>query len=90
MPSDRLRHVYNDSRWNVAREEALDRAGHQCTHIFTNVFGEQVRCTALNGGLTVDHIDPFGDPFDQSNLQVLCRRHHGQKDGGRRRNRSVW
>lgn len=90
MSSNRLREIYDSPDWKAARRECVRRAGNRCEHTFKNVFGEEVRCTATTD-LTVNHKDPYGPPFAQENLECLCRRHHGQKDGGRAgRERSVF
>lgn len=85
MTSSRLQHVYDDPRWEPARQEALARAGYQC-QATDLVFGE--RCPATDD-LTVDHADEWADvlldrAFDPEFLKVYCRRHHGVKDGARR------
>jgi 5-methylcytosine-specific restriction endonuclease McrA len=83
VSSNRLRRVYGSSDWKRARRAALERAQNRCEREFTNVFGETTRCPKTSD-LTVDHMDPyFPDPLDLANLQVLCRKHHGEKDGGR-------
>lgn len=91
MSSNRLRHVYRSADWKRVRRAALDRAQNQCERVFTNVFGESTRCPKT-ADLTVDHVDPYWpDPYDLANVQVLCRRHHGEKDGGRRSEpKAVW
>lgn len=95
MTSQRLKWVYNTARWRgPIRNEVIRRAGGRCEAVHSGVFG-QVRCSVrdrLAGGkapLIIDHIDPYhADPFELSNLQALCHKHSGQKDGGRRATRS--
>lgn len=56
-------------RWKRLRLKVLRRASWRCA-----------KC----GGYAnqVDHIEPLsrgGDPWDESNLQVLCKRDHAEK-----------
>lgn len=92
MSSKRLKHVYDSSRWRgPIREMVLARAGGRCEHTErSQVFGDMVRCRQLDrsfGGrvsLLIDHVDEnHPDPFDTDNLQALCPRHSGMKDGPR-------
>lgn len=60
--------------WSEVREKVLQRDGYQC-----------VRCgkTEREGAqLEVDHIQPLskgGNPFDEGNLQTLCKECHQEK-----------
>ena len=59
----------NSRRWGRVRRLALDRAGWRCRVCGT--YGNEV-----------DHIKPLqrgGAPFDEGNLQALCRRCHIEK-----------
>jgi len=63
--------VYNTKRWQVRRRAFL---------------AEHPRCVAmlcLNMATNVDHVLPIGtpgvDPFDESNWQPLCAKHHSAK-----------
>jgi len=97
MSSDRLKEVYNSPRWRgPTRTNVLRRAGGQCQAVVHNLFGEDVRCPVMDkkyGGkesLTVNHKDPYGpDPYDEGELEALCRHHHGIVDGGRA-TRGAW
>lgn len=93
MTSLRLKAVYNTAEWRgPIRTEVLGRAGGRCEAIERHpVFGDEVRCGVRDrryGGTTsllIDHKDDLHpDPFDIENLQALCGRHSGKKDGGRR------
>lgn len=93
MTSLRLKHVYNTAEWRgPIRAAVLERAGGRCEEIVRHpVFGEESRCPVLDiryGGsrpLLIDHKDDMHpDPFDVENLQALCAKHSGKKDGGRR------
>ena len=60
------------SKWRALREKMLRQAGYRCS-----------RC-ARPGRLEVDHIVPLaqgGAPYDESNLQVLCKACHHIKGG---------
>lgn len=93
MTSMRLKAVYNSKKWRTeVRSEVLRRCHFRCESTRLNVFGEYDRCRTVDivaGGdksLLIDHIDPFHpDPYDIDNLQALCPKCSGEKDGGRRR-----
>ena len=54
-------------RWMLLRRKLIREAGHQC-----------VRC-GRNGRMELHHIVPVskgGDAYDESNIEVLCRRCH--------------
>lgn len=98
MSSNRMKHIYDSPRWKgPTRRAVIDRAGGQCEYRFTNIFDEEVRCDVRDkryGGtesLTVNHKDPYGpDPYDENELEALCRRHHGMVDGGRATKSGEW
>ena len=57
----------NACRWAAARRAVFERDGWRC-----------VRCGRA-GRLECDHVTPLdrgGDPWDQANLQTLCRACH--------------
>ena len=57
----------NARRWATARRAVFDRDGYRC-----------VLCGRA-GRLECDHVTPLdrgGDPWDQANLQTLCRACH--------------
>lgn len=59
----------NRRRWERVRRKVLDAAGWRCAAC--GRYGNQV-----------DHIRPLhkgGHPWDENNLQALCRSHHVQK-----------
>ena len=59
----------NSRRWARSRRRALDRAGWRCA-------------ACGDYGNEVDHIKPLergGAPFDETNLQALCRGCHISK-----------
>lgn len=61
--------IKNDPRWKLARRLCIER-DEQC-----------MKCGATDD-LTADHIlalELGGDPFDETNLQCLCRRCNGAK-----------
>jgi hypothetical protein len=62
---------YKDRRWRIASDAALDLADYRCEHPFG---------CPNRGGLTVHHkVPPWRAPhlaFKQSNLIVLCPKHH--------------
>ena len=63
----------NKRRWAAVRRSILQRDGYRCT-----------QCGKA-GRLEVDHIQAVhqgGDPWDERNLQTLCRADHIEK--GRR------
>ena len=63
----------NHHLWQTARRRAIKRADWRCE-----------RCTAP-GRLEVHHIEPLhkgGEPFDMTNLQVLCRNCHIEVEHG--------
>lgn len=90
MTSTRLKHVYNTSRWQALRRQMIALAGGRCQHLEWVQGRGWVRCTVrdkAHGGtqsLTVDHTNEYADPYDPRFLKVLCRPHHGKKDGGKR------
>lgn len=98
MSSNRLKGVYDSARWRgPTRRNVIARAGGQCEYTFTNIFEETQRCGVFDkkyGGdqsLTVNHKDPYGpDPYDEGQLEALCRRHHGMVDGGRATRSKEW
>lgn len=96
MSSDRLKKVYGSRIWRAMRLRVIERAGFQCEYRYTNVFGEETRCTEMDkkaGGresLTVNHTEPYGDPYDEEKQEALCRRHHGMVDGGRATRSGEW
>ena len=64
----------NRKRWAAVRRKVLDRDGWRC-----------VRCAGY-GRLEVDHVRPIKgggdhgiDPYDETNLQTLCRACHIEK-----------
>ena len=63
----RLHRHLDRRRWAGVRRWVLDRAGWRC-------------CSCGRAGrLEVDHIEPLksgGDPWEESNLQALCRACH--------------
>ena len=66
------RRPYDDPRWRQIRRDMLNRHW-QCA-----------RCGEISS-LEVDHIVPTskgGEPFDESNLQVLCRHCNRQESAG--------
>ncbi|MFF2123712.1 HNH endonuclease [Kitasatospora sp. NPDC058184] len=69
--SNRLERLPRD--WQTRRLSVLRRAGYQCEHIRHDT---EQRCTEL--ATDVDHIQR-GDDHELSNLQALCRWHHGKK-----------
>lgn len=89
MSSDRLRAVYASARWRALCPRIIARAGGRCEYTWSNAFGETLRCTKMDkkwgGGesLTINHKNPYGDPYNEDELEALCRRHHGMVDGGR-------
>lgn len=93
MTSMRLKDVYNSKEWRgPIRAKVLQRAGGRCEASRLNIFGEYDRCRVRdrteggNVSLLIDHIDPlWPDPYDTYNLQALCPKCSGEKDGGRRR-----
>ena len=57
-------------RWERVRRAVFDRDGYRCT-----------ACGAA-GALECDHVRPLAlgsDPYDQNNLQTLCRSCHIKK-----------
>lgn len=98
MSSNRLKHIYSSARWKgPTRRTVLAKAGGRCEYVFRNAFGEDVRCDVVDrqyGGtqsLTVNHKDPYGpDPYNDNELEALCRRHHGMVDGGRATTSGAW
>lgn len=75
----------NNNRFGGNRFKALERDGYKC--IKCGMTSEEHH-KIWNVELTVDHIDGKGlDAHDKnnnlSNLQTLCRRCHGRKDGVR-------
>lgn len=67
--------IYTSRRWRELRLRVLKR--------------DRFTCQECGGKAnTVDHVKPFTDASDPlawqtTNLQSLCRRCHGHKDGGR-------
>lgn len=72
----------NRARWQAARREACERAGWECE-----------RCQ-YPGRLEVHHkvsLQNGGAPYDQGNLEVLCRSCHMRESGSVPvRGRSEW
>ena len=59
----------NRRRWAIVRRRVLDAAGWRCA-------------TCGRYANQVDHAVPLhkgGEPFDEKNLQILCRSHHVEK-----------
>ena len=102
MTSRRLKPIYNSQRWRKLRRAVIAQAGGRCQAAeWDDHLGDYLRCPVtdlLFGGtesLIVDHRDPHHpDPYDEANLQALCHRHSGKKDGPRARrartSRAVW
>ncbi len=67
------------------RQRALERDNFECTKCFMS---QEQHMILFNKSLTVDHIDGQGrysevKNNEMDNLQTLCLRCHGKKDGGR-------
>ena len=65
------REIYSTRRWRNLRGRMLEDKGWLC---------EECGNAMPENYLEVHHIIPVGkcaDPFDESNLSVLCRRCHG-------------
>ena len=64
---------HSPAAWQRAREQALERSKGRCAWCFQT------------DGLVVHHVDGKGldgaRAFDQTNLLVLCKRHHTQAHG---------
>lgn len=96
MSSNRLKKVYGSRAFRAARARVIARAGGRCEYVFVNIFGETVRCDVFDkkyGGpesLTVNHTEPYSDPYDETKMEALCRRHHGMVDGGRATRSGGW
>ena len=66
------RHRLNSARWHRVRRVVLDRDSWRC-----------VQCGRA-GMLQVDHVKPLsqgGEPWDEKNLQSLCKKCHWTKTG---------
>lgn len=62
--------VYHSRQWKTVRKRVLSR----------DVWCKTPGCTNL--ATDVDHVKALrdsDDPFDDANLQALCKRHHSQK-----------
>lgn len=71
--SYRMEKLYSTPRWRKYRKALIMRRGGEC-----------VACgaTPLDQHIHVDHIKPLadgGEPYDENNLQLLCRECHGKK-----------
>ena len=60
------------SDWKQLREKVISRAAHRCE----TKMKDGTRCT--DKGTDVDHI-VAGDDHSLTNLQLLCKWHHGKK-----------
>lgn len=89
MPSERLRKVYQSARWKSLRNQLIENVG-RCQWKEQDISGRWIQCPMIDkrfGGtesLTVDHTNIHANPYDPRFLRVLCRKHHGIKDGGKR------
>jgi len=65
--------LYATKRWRSYRKAIIARRGGEC-----------VTCgaTPLDQHIHLDHIVPLvqgGEPYDENNIQLLCRECHGRK-----------
>ena len=77
----RRRRVYRSKAWAAVRAAVRARAGFRCE-----------RCRRP-GRLEVHHVIPIvdgGAPFDERNLQALCRSCHFRAEPGRDKARDEW
>jgi hypothetical protein len=65
--------------FDKARDTVLDRDGRTCVRCGMTEIEHRQR---WGWPLTIDHIDHNRQNNDPSNLQCLCCRCHGKKDGG--------
>ena len=76
--------IYNTSRWKTVREIVKYRDSYQC---------QECKWRSPDGkGLVADHILGIlnvDDPFDTKQIQTLCLRCSGLKDGQRSNERKV-
>ena len=73
MATTKTKTIYNSRAWKLCREEAIIRADYRCQG-----------CGRFYG-LQVHHrkrLADGGDPFDLSNLRVLCHRCHVKEHTG--------
>lgn len=75
--------VYRSKRWRIESKHYL-RANPWCS-------GYPEGTTCHDAATDVDHVIPLGtpgiDPFDRSNWQGLCHRHHSKKTATENRRR---
>jgi len=69
----RQERLYSSSRWRKYRRSIIERRGGMCAHC---------NATPLDMHIHLDHIKPLaqgGEPYDEENIQILCRECHGKK-----------
>lgn len=67
--------VYNSPRWRALRRQVLQTNPYCCIPDCPNPATDLDHITPLQGGTQ----GPPPDPYDPTNLQPLCRKHHSQK-----------
>ena len=84
MSEDQKRKIYTSRRWLKLRKLVLDKFNHLCQNCKRN--GKQTPADEVH------HIIPLGecaDPFDFSNLELLCKSCHSQETNLERKNRII-
>lgn len=71
--SYRQEKLYASKRWRTYRKAIIVRRGGECV---------ECGATPLDQHIHLDHIVPLvqgGEPYDENNIQILCRECHGKK-----------